>query len=456
MLWLGVLKGGKMMKSNEAMLDLRAAARQSLAVMMAFLMVVFTQMQVNGQDSYAPLGAEQLNQLVAPIALYPDSLVAQVLTASTYPQQITDANNFVRQSSGMPPEQLAAAADGQPWDPSVKALTAFPSVLDNLARNIGWTSALGNAYYNQPGDVMNAIQAMRFQARRAGNLRSSSQLRVYSEGPQIVIAPVDPAYVYVPYYNPWAVYGAPLPVYAGYYYAPPPRGLIYAGIFGFAAVAIGVGIWGHYNWGWHAWSPNWGGGNVYYNHNTYISNSTTVINRGNFGSFNRGVYERPGAGVPPNFRPPVTGGAAGFRGGSPVPANRLGGNPNFNRPANEGRPAQGGQYQQPQARPAQGGQYQQPQARPEYRAPAATPEVARPQVQPQARPDYRAPAARPEVARPQVQPQARPEYRAPAARPEVARPQVQQQAPRPEGRQQPHPPAAERRAAPPKEAPEKK
>jgi len=408
------------MKSNEVILTLRTAARQSLAMMMAFLMVAFTQMQVNAQDAYAPLGAEQLNQLVAPIALYPDSLVAQVLTASTYPQQVTDANNFVRQSSGMPPEQLAAAVDGQPWDPSVKALTAFPSVLDNLARNIGWTSALGNAYYNQPGDVMNAVQAMRYQAQRAGNLRSSSQLRVYNEGPQIVIAPVNPAYVYVPYYNPWAVYGAPLPVYAGYYYAPPPSGLIYAGIFGFAAVAIGVGIWGHYNWGWHAWSPNWRGGNVYYNHNTYISNSTTVINRGNFGSFNRGVYERPGAGVPPNFRPPVTGGAAaGFRGGSPVPANRLGGNPNFNRPANEARPAQGGQFQ------------------------------GRPQVQQQARPEYRAPAARPEVARPQVQQQARPEV----ARPPVqqARPQVQQQAPRQEGHQQARPPAAEHKAAPARE-----
>src|SRR5271165_133931 len=195
-LGLGV-EGDKMM--NEVSLDLRAAARQSLAVTLAFTLVWVTQMQLNAQGGYVPLvGAQQLNQLVAPIALYPDALVAQVLTASTYPQQIADANAFVQQNGGMPPEQLAAAADGQPWDPSVKALTAFPSVLDNLARNSGWTAALGNAYYNQPADVVNAIQAMRFQAQQAGNLRTSQQLRVYDDGGQIVIAPVNPAYVYVP------------------------------------------------------------------------------------------------------------------------------------------------------------------------------------------------------------------------------------------------------------------
>ncbi|HME10109.1 MAG TPA: DUF3300 domain-containing protein [Bryobacteraceae bacterium] len=423
------------MKWNQAVLNLRVAARQSLAVTLAFFMVPFAQLQVNAQDAYSPLGAEQLNQLVAPIALYPDSLVAQVLTAATYPQQVTDANNYVHQNDGLPPDQMAASVDGLPWDPSVKALTAFPAVLDNLARNIGWTTALGNAYYNQPADVMNAVQAMRYQAERAGNLRSSSQLRVYDDAGQIVIAPVDPAYVYVPYYNPWVVYGAPLPAYAGYYWAPPSRGLIYAGVIGFAAVAIGVGIWAHYNWGWHAWSSNWRGGNVYYNRNTYISNSTTVYNRGNFGSFNRGVYEREGAGVPHNFHPPVTGAAAGFRGG--VPAGRSEGN--FNRPAGAaGRPAQG-QFERPNpnfnrpgaeaARPAQG----QFQGRP----PAQT--QARPPAQTQARPEYRAPAA-----------QARP-YTAPAApqqhaQPNAARPsggEVRQQAARP--------PAAEHRAAPPTE-----
>src|SRR5271170_2170585 len=274
-LGLGV-EGDKMM--IEVSLDLRAAARQSLAVTLAFTLVWCTQMQLNAQGGYAPLGAQQLNQLVAPIALYPDSLVAQVLTASTYPQQVADANGFVQQNGGLPPEQLAAAVDGQPWDPSVKALTAFPSVLDNLAKNGGWTAALGNAYYNQPADVMNAVQAMRFQAQQAGNLRTTPQLNVYGEPGQIVIAPVNPGVVYVPYYNPWGIYGAPIPAYAGYYYAPPPRNLLYVGLFGFAAVGIGIGLWAHYGWGWNSWSPNWRGGNVFYNRNVYVSRSATVYN----------------------------------------------------------------------------------------------------------------------------------------------------------------------------------
>ena len=109
-----------------------------------------------------------LDQLVAPIALYPDPLVAQILTASTYPQQVSDADNWSQQNAGMPPQQRADIANGMPWDPSVKALTAFPSVLDNMARNYNWTSALGNAYYNQPGDVMNAVQAARCAGAAGG------------------------------------------------------------------------------------------------------------------------------------------------------------------------------------------------------------------------------------------------------------------------------------------------
>ena len=484
------------MKWNDG-ISLRVAARQSVAVGLAFLMLPFAQMQLGAQDGYYPLGAEQLNQLVAPIALYPDALVAQVLTAATYPQQITDANNYVRQNSGIPPEQLAYYVDGLPWDPSVKALTAFPSVLDNLARNYGWTAALGNAYYNQPGDVMNAIQAMRFQAQRAGSLRSSSQLRVYYNGPQIEILPVNPEYVYVPYYDPWRVYGVPLQAYEGYdYYAPPSRGLVYAGLIGFAAVAIGLGVWGHYEWGYHSWSPNWRGGNVYYNQNTYISNSTTVYNRGNFGSFDRGVYEHQGAGVPSNFRPvaPFRGNAV--QGNRPEVFTRPGSdpvrpaqgqydrnNPNSNRPATEtrpylGRPQMQQQTQPQQARPDyrtpgqtdQSGrpQIQQQQARPDYRAPARTDQQPQVQQQPQVRPEYRAPArtdqqpqvqqqqhARPEYrapmprteqpVRPQIQEQqqqARPEYRAPTPRPEQqqqARPEYRAPAPRPEQQQQARP-----------------
>jgi hypothetical protein len=261
---------------------------------------------------YVPMDAMQLNQLVAPIALYPDSLVAQVLTAATYPQQVSEANNWMHQYGGMPPNQLANAVNAMPWDPSVKALTEFPSVLDNMARNYNWTTSLGNAYFNQPGDVMNAVQAMRFQAQQAGTLRPTPQQRVYNDGGLIVIEPVNPAFVYVPYYNPWAVYPVAVVPFGGYYVMPPPRGLVVTAGIGFG-LGISVGLFSHYGWGYTAWAPNWRGGVVVFNRVTYISRSTTVINRGYFGAFNRGVFERAGPGVPRGFRPPVTAASAEFR-----------------------------------------------------------------------------------------------------------------------------------------------
>src|SRR5579859_6934230 len=173
-------------------------ARQSMALTLSILLIPFTSGNLLAQDGYVPLDAVGLDQLVAPIALYPDSLVAQILTAATYPQQVTDANNWSRQAGGLPPEERAYEANGMPWDPSVKALTAFPSVLDNMARNYNWMESLGNAYYNQPGDVMNAIQAARVQARQAGYLRTTPQQRVYYSDEQILIAPVNPEIVFVP------------------------------------------------------------------------------------------------------------------------------------------------------------------------------------------------------------------------------------------------------------------
>src|SRR6202789_2342831 len=201
-------------------------ARQSIALMLSVLIIPFASGNLNAQGAYTPLDAPGLDQLVPPIALYPDSLVAQILTAATYPQQVSDANNWSHQTAGMPPQQRADIANGMPWDPSVKALTAFPSVLDNLARNYNWTSSLGNAYYNQPGDVMNAIQAARVQAQQAGYLRSTPPQRVYDNGGLITIVPVDPGLVYVPYYNPWRIYGGWVSPYAGFYVAPPPPGLV--------------------------------------------------------------------------------------------------------------------------------------------------------------------------------------------------------------------------------------
>src|SRR5215469_25064 len=156
------------------------ALRATTALMVAMLLLAGAQIDVHAQEAapaYVELGAEQLDQLVAPIALYPDSLVGQVLTASTYPDQIGAADAWLNENMGLPPDQRAAAADSMPWDPAVKALTAFPSVLNNLAKNNAWASQLGNAYYNQPGDVMNAVQALRSQAHDSNRLLTTAQQR---------------------------------------------------------------------------------------------------------------------------------------------------------------------------------------------------------------------------------------------------------------------------------------
>src|SRR5580692_12937109 len=163
---------------------------------------------------------EQLQQLVAPIALYPDALLAQILAAATYPDQVVEADRWLQQHTGLKGEQLGKEVDKQPWDPSVKALTEFPSVLANMDKNLAWTSSLGDAYVNQQQDVMNAVQVMRERAEQAGNLKSTSQEKVSNKGQNIVIAPADPQVVYVPEYDPWLVYGAPIGIWPGWYWYP--------------------------------------------------------------------------------------------------------------------------------------------------------------------------------------------------------------------------------------------
>ncbi len=278
--------------------------RQAMALVLSVLVIPLAQWNLYAQAPvFQPLDALQLDQLVAPIALYPDSLVAQILTAATYPDQIAQANSWLHQNMGLPPQQRAEVANGMNWDPSVKALTAFPSVLDNLARNNSWSSQLGNAYYNQPSDVMNAVQAMRFQAQQSGRLVSTPQQRVYAENGEILIAPVNPALVYLPYYNPWRVWGPLFVAYPGFYVLPPPPGLVIGLGIGFA-VGISVGLFAHYGWGWGAWAPSWHGGTVLYNHGAYYSRSMTVYNHGHFGGYNRGVFEHEARGVPGGFHAP--------------------------------------------------------------------------------------------------------------------------------------------------------
>src|ERR1700751_5999057 len=203
----------------------------------------------------APLSGEELQQITAPIALYPDALVAQILGASTFPDQVSFAANWLHQNSSLTGKALLQAVDQQTWDPSVKAITQFPSVLDDLAKNLSWTSALGEAYHTQAADVMSAIQFLRAKAQAAGNLKSGSQIVVQQQSPQtIVIQSANPQVVYVPVYNPAVVYGTPC-VYPSYVYVPPPAG---AAVFAFGVgVAVGAMMSSGYGWGYSSWNCGW-------------------------------------------------------------------------------------------------------------------------------------------------------------------------------------------------------
>src|SRR6516225_8860731 len=144
----------------------------------------------------APQSASDLQSLLAPIALYPDSLVAQILTASTFPDQVAVADYWLQQNKSLTGSALMQAVNKQSWDNSVKALTEFPSVLDNMAKNFTWTSSLGEAYHNQQADVMMAIQVLRAQAKAKGNLKTNQQITVVQQSPQvIVIQPTNPQIV---------------------------------------------------------------------------------------------------------------------------------------------------------------------------------------------------------------------------------------------------------------------
>ena len=229
------------------------------------------------------LNAEQLEQLVAPIALYPDALVAQVLAASTYPAQVQQADGWVQQQGNASPYQIAGGADAQSWDPSVKGLTAFPQVLAEMDRNIQWTGALGNAYYNQPQDVLEAIQVMRQRAQTAGNLENTPQEQVSYDQGAIELAPPNPQVVYVPMYNPWTVYGDPVTPYPGFNLLS-AVGSFFSSTVGSSAIQYGLGIltsaFSHTPFGLLSWALNWLGHEILFDHSTYSSHSTTVANWG--------------------------------------------------------------------------------------------------------------------------------------------------------------------------------
>jgi hypothetical protein len=215
------------------------------------------------QQAFSP---EQLDSLVAPIALYPDSLLSQVLVASTYPLELVEANQWLTQNAGLQGAARVQAAQQQSWDPSIQALVPFPDVVKRLTSDIRWTTDLGNAFLAQQADVMAAVQRMRARARDNGKLVDTPQERVVMDNQNgqsaIEIQPTDPQVVYVPVYNPAYFWGAPPPFY-------PWPGLYYPGIgvgWGWGGgIQLGFFFGGCCGWGGWGWGPNWFGGGIYVN-----------------------------------------------------------------------------------------------------------------------------------------------------------------------------------------------
>ncbi len=312
--------------------------------------------QAAQEQQYTQQTPEQLQQLVAPIALYPDSLVAQILAASTFPEQVVEADRWVQAHPDLKGDALGQAVDQQPWDPSVKALTAFPSVLGNMDKNLSWTSSLGDAYYNQQQDVMDAVQVMRQRAQEAGNLQTTPQQTVTDEGSTIIIEPASPEVVYVPAYDPWLVYGGPIVAWPGWY---PYPGIWYGGPYLSFGVGFGIGFYGGYGWGWHHWGSDWHHRSVTYDHDRYHSRSNTFYNRNNYyrgggergrvngerGGFNGnrgGDRARNNEGNrPPSGNAGERGGVNGERGGAGIRTNE------GNRPPNGSTRGRGGDYNRP-------------------------------------------------------------------------------------------------------------
>jgi hypothetical protein len=221
----------------------------------------------------------ELQQLVAPIALYPDALVAQILAGATHIAEVVAADRWMESHAELQGGELAAQVDQQVWDASVKALTGFPAVLEDMDQNVVWTSSLGDAYRSQPQQVMAAIQTMRQRASTAGNLQANQQQTVTTDDGSISILPADPGMVYVPEYDPSLAYGAPVALWPGWY---PDPDLYLDGpgiVFG---VGFDLGYFGGYGWGWHHWRPDWHHRAVWFNGGQYVWHDRSRLDTDHF------------------------------------------------------------------------------------------------------------------------------------------------------------------------------
>src|SRR6516165_10292389 len=333
------------------------------------------------------LAPQELDSLVAPIALYPDPLLAQTLAASTYPLEVVQLQQWMNNNKNLQGKALADAVAKQPWDPSVQSLVMYPDVVLRMGSNIQWMTDLGNAFLAQQSDVMDAVQRMRAKAQGTGNLKTSAQSVVKTEtvssganaGKQIIeIQQANPDVVYVPSYDPTVVYGAAPAEYPYYPYTYPGYVPGTALMWG-AGIALGAAAWG--SWGGHWGNCDWNGGNVNINNNNNFNKNNNFnrnVNRGQGGQGNwqhnpqhrgnapygdrgtankfggqgaRGAGNRGGAGNRPGGaggagRPGGPGGAGGIGGagkpGGPGGAGRPGGAGGAGKPGGAGRPGGAG------------------------------------------------------------------------------------------------------------------
>lgn len=353
---------------------------------------------------------DQLDQLLAPVALYPDALVAQICAASTDPQQILDVDNWVHQNQGLTGQARTDAAQAQGFDPAFIALVNFPQVLDMMAQNIDSYAAIGQAFTANQGTVMDSVQRLRQQAYAAGALESNQYqtVQVQNQGSTqvVVIQPASPQVVYVPQYNPQVVYAQPS--------GPSTGDVVAASLLSFGA-GIALGAWinnNSYPWGWGGWGWNWGHRSVIVHNNIWVVNNRYRPRYPSY-HYRPPVYNRPIYARPPNnwndrpyYRPPNNGGrppgggpgSPGYRpppnsgrppGAPSTPINRPNPQPP-NRPPNNGgnppgKPVTGRPVPTPAPQPPNGGRPPgQPGTRPSPQPgrPIATPQPARPAPRP--------------------------------------------------------------------------
>jgi hypothetical protein len=259
-------------------MKVRRLLTKALAVSLAFLMLMPQSLMAQSESKEKPFKQEELDQLLAPIALYSDSLLVQILMASTYPLEVVQAERWAKQNESLTGDALAEVLEEQDWDPSVKSLVNFPQVLQMMNDKIDWTQKLGDAFLAQQKDVMDTVQNLRKKAQAEGNLETNKEQKVIveKETQTIIIEPSDPQVIYVPTYNPTVVYGYWwYPAYPPYYYYPPGY-VAGATLFSFGVgVAVGV-AWG-YAWGGCRWGR--GDVNININRNTNIN---TKIDRNKY------------------------------------------------------------------------------------------------------------------------------------------------------------------------------